>query len=222
MHFLRGWLFDNLGLKFTALLLAVLVYLNVFTDRPATLVVSFPIDYKGLADSLTLSGPAPSVVEAELRGTGKQLIAIRVREPRLTVSLEGVHAGRFDRAIGVSDLPLPEDSKVVVEKLMGPLMLELTLDHRVTREIPVAMIVLGEPAAGFEYAGAWTSAPYLVRVTGPAGVLAGIDSLRMSAIRVDGRRDSVSAEVGPEHLPQWCSVEPLVVTAVVKLPRSAR
>ena len=39
MSVLRGWLFDNLGLKFTALLLALLVYLNVYTDRPTTMLV---------------------------------------------------------------------------------------------------------------------------------------------------------------------------------------
>ena len=39
MNVLRGWLFDNLGLKFTALLLAVVVYLNVYTDREQTMLV---------------------------------------------------------------------------------------------------------------------------------------------------------------------------------------
>ena len=49
MSLLRGLLFDNLGLKFVALLLAVLVYLNVYTDRPATMIVSFPIRVTDLA-----------------------------------------------------------------------------------------------------------------------------------------------------------------------------
>ena len=35
MSLLRGLLFDNLGLKLTALLLALLVYLHVYTERPA-------------------------------------------------------------------------------------------------------------------------------------------------------------------------------------------
>lgn len=221
MELLRGWLFDNLGLKFTALLLAVLVYLNVFTDRSATLMVSFPIDYRGLPDSLTLSGPAPDVVQATLRGTGKQLIAMRVREPRIEISLEGVRAGRFDRTIAPADLPLPEGSGLAVEKLVGPLLLELTLDHRVTREVPVALLVQGSPATGFAYAGEWQATPAHVKLTGPAGVLAGLDSLRLTAIRIDGRRDSVSAEVGPEHLPLWCQAEPGMVRAVVRLPRVA-
>ena len=81
MSLVRGLLFDNLGLKLVALLLAVLTYLNVYTDRPATMIVSFPIHVTDLPDSLSLSGPAPAVLQAELRGTAKQLIRLRVTEP---------------------------------------------------------------------------------------------------------------------------------------------
>ena len=88
MNLLRGMLFDNLGLKFTALLLAVVVYLNVYTDRSTTMLVSFPLEYTDLDDSLSVSGPSPSVVQAELKGTGKQLILMRVKEPRMKLSRE--------------------------------------------------------------------------------------------------------------------------------------
>ena len=60
MNILRGWLFDNLGLKLTAVLLAVGVYLNVYTDRPATMLLSFPVEFTDLPDSLALHGPAPA------------------------------------------------------------------------------------------------------------------------------------------------------------------
>ena len=41
MGLLRGLLFDNLGLKLVALLLAVIVYLHVYTERPATMKSSW-------------------------------------------------------------------------------------------------------------------------------------------------------------------------------------
>src|SRR4249920_4161814 len=106
MNVLRGWLFDNLGLKFTALLFAMAVYLNVYTDRPATMLLSFPVEFTDLPDSLALSGPAPAIVQAQMRGTGKQLISMRVREPRLSISLLGAGTGRFSRALTPADLPM--------------------------------------------------------------------------------------------------------------------
>ena len=84
MSVLRGLLFDNLGLKFVALLLSMLVHLNLRTDRPETRMVSFPVSLVGLSDSLTVAGPMAPEVRAEIRGTGKQLIRLRLTEPRLT------------------------------------------------------------------------------------------------------------------------------------------
>jgi len=85
---LRELLFENLGLKLAALLLALVVYLNVYTDRPADMIVSFPIELEGLADSLAIAGPVPAVLQAELRGTGKQLLRLRLTEPPVKISLD--------------------------------------------------------------------------------------------------------------------------------------
>ena len=45
---MEGWLFDNLGLKLFALLLAVLLYLHVLTDRTNEETVEFPVTVEGL------------------------------------------------------------------------------------------------------------------------------------------------------------------------------
>src|SRR6266850_5663683 len=109
MSLLRGLLFDNLGLKLTALLLALLVYLHVYTERPAHMMFSFPIQISDLDSTLSLSGPVPSAVLAELRGTGKQLIRLRLGEPVLKISLAGVGRGRFERSLTSDDLPSASD-----------------------------------------------------------------------------------------------------------------
>jgi hypothetical protein len=220
MSVFRGMLFENLGLKFTALLLALLVYLNVYTDRPTTMLVSFPIEYTELADSLSLAGPVPSVVQAELKGTGKQLIFMRVKEPRMKLSLAGARRGRLDRALAPSDLPLPEGGRITVENLVGPRVVTLDIDRRTHRDVRVTARVAGQPASGFHWVGVALVDPPRVRVTGPEQVLVGLDSLVLTPVRVDGKRDTVSALVGPERLPDWCTAEPALVTVRLMLART--
>jgi hypothetical protein len=216
MSFLRGILFDNLGLKFTALLLAVLVYLNVYTDRSATMLVSFPLEFTDLDDSLSVSGPSPSVVQAELKGTGKQLILMRVREPRLRLSLAGARRGRFERALAASDLPLPAEGQITVENLVGPRVVTLEIDRKAHRDVRVACQVTGQPASGFAWSGTALLEPPIVRVIGPERVLLAIDSVSLAPVRLDGKRDTVSALVAPERLPDWCRTDPALVH--VRLP----
>ena len=219
MNLLRGLLFDNLGVKLIALVMAMLVYLNAYTERPATMVVSLPIEIDGMPDTLTLSGPLPAVVQAELRGTGKQLIRLRLTEPRLRVSVAGVAAGRFERSVAEGDLPLTVGSGLAVERLIGPRMLQFDIDHRAEKLVPLAGRVNGVPGVGTQWSGRVLISPPTVRVTGPAGVLAGLDSLVLPSIRIDGRRDTVKSQLSPEGLPDWCTAEPSLVRVMVPVTK---
>lgn len=218
MNLLRGWLFDNIGLKLTALILAVIVYLNVYTDRTTTLLVSFPVDFSDLPDSLSVSGSAPSVVQAEMRGTWKALILLRIREPRLRPPMSGASPGHYSRALVASDLPLPPGSAVTVENLVGPRVIEVDIDRRVRRDVPVAVKLEG-PAASLVPARAPVVSPAIVSITGPQKAVMALDTLRVTLARADARRDSVRADLTVSGLPDWCTAEPSVVRVRFALAR---
>jgi hypothetical protein len=218
MSLLRGLLFDNLGLKLTALLLAVLVYLHVYTERPARLMFAFPVEIADLDSTLALSGPVPSAVVAELRGTGKQLIRLRLAEPVLKISLAGVTRGRFERSITDADLPLNTADGLQVERMVGPRVLAFQLDRRVRRALPVAARLTGTGDA-------WEApimTPSSVLVTGPEAAVAAMDSVVLGEVRIEGRRDTIRAHVAPQALPDWCTSEPPTVLVRVPLRRPAR
>lgn len=212
----RGVLFDNLGLKLVALLLAVGVYLNAYTERPATMIVSFPVQFQDLADSLTLTGNAPSTVQAELRGTGKQLIQLRVTEPAVKLSLAGVGLGRYERAITPDDLPLPEGVDVSVDRMVSPRTVDLQVDLKGTRDLPVAVRLEGEPAGGSIRSGPPRPSPRTLTIVGPVSVLATLDSLELAPVRITGRRDTVNVRTAPV-LPAWCSTSPATVDVQVPI-----
>jgi hypothetical protein len=217
MNVIRGLLFDNLGLKLVALLLAVLVYLNVYTDRPATMLISFPLQIADLADSLSLAGPAPTAVQAELRGTGKQLIRLRITEPPIRISLAGVNPGRFERQLGPTDLPMPVGGRLEIQRLVGPTTIELTVDRKIERTLPVAPRIEGIPAPGVLWAGKVSAVPTEVVVTGPASAIAQLDSIRLEPASITGRRDTLRVSVNPRGLPEWTRTEPATIELEVPL-----
>src|SRR5437867_1028825 len=187
MSVLRGLLLDNLGLKLVALLLAVVVYLHVFTERAATMVVPFPVQLVDLSDSLTLSGPPPAGVQAELKGTGKQFIRLWLTEPRFTVSLAGVRPGHFRRLVNRDDLPILPSDKIDVLRLVGPDTLELQLERKIARRVAVAPRVEGSPGAGASWQGEVMLDPPTVVVRGPRRAVTALDSVRLEAVRIGGR-----------------------------------
>jgi YbbR domain-containing protein len=185
------------------------------------MLVSFPLEYTDLDDSLSVSGSAPSVVQAELKGTGKQLIFMQVKEPRMKLSLAGARRGRFERALAASDLPLPREGSVTVEELVGPRVITLEIDRKAHRDLPVKPNIVGRPASGFVWGGSVLLDPPFVRVTGPEQVLLGLESLPLAPVRIDGKRDTVSMLVSPERLPDWCRTDPQVVHVRVPVERRA-
>jgi len=211
-----GWLFDNLGLKLFALLLAVLLYVHVLTDRPSEQTIYFPVTVEGLADSLALASNPPTEVAVRLRGTGKQLIQLGLTKPPLKVSLAGVSPGMFQRALGPADVPLEGLPEVTVLEVKDPAEVRLEVTKRATRMVPVRVPIVGEPERGLVVAGEPLVRPALVRVSGPSTWVARQETLRTEPVSIAGRRDTlevVQALVAP---PSWAHASPGSV--VVSIP----
>jgi hypothetical protein len=219
VNLLRGLLFENMGLKLVALLLALVVYLHVYTDRPATLTVVFPIQVDDLADTLAIASQAPAAVSAELRGTGKQLIRLRLAEPRLRVSLAGVGPGRFQRVLSVQDLPMVSQAGLEVSRFMGPQMVELLVDRYEDRDVPVAAHLDGTLPPNARWSGQWFADPAFVHVHGPRSVVVKLDSLRLAPVRLDAGHDTLKVIVGVGVVPTGCRLEPPTVTLRVPISR---
>ena len=219
LSLLKSMLLDNLGIKFVALLLALALYLHVYTERPATMIVAFPLEITDLADTLSLVGGPPEPVRAELRGTGKQLIRLRLTEPRIKVSLAGVGAGHYERTVVTDDLPLLHDEALEVQRLISPRVVSLEIDARIERRVPVAPMVIGTPRTGWSWDGNVTAEPSTVLLSGPRRAVASIDSMRLIPLRIEGKADTLTAEVGPDSLPRWCTMEPPLVRVSVALKR---
>jgi len=221
MGFLRGLLFDNLGLKLAALLLALLVYLNVYLDRSAEATLSFPVQVADLGDSLSLSGPVPATVQAQVRGSGKQLLRLRVTEPPYKVPLEGIGPGSITRQVLAEDLPLAGYDGVEVSRVIGPLTIDLLIERKVSRIVPVVARVEGAAAGDSLHPRTVTVEPESVRVVGPHSAVAVLDTVLLQPVRPRGFRDAVRTRIAAQSLPDWCVMEPAFVQVTVSPARRA-
>jgi len=203
-----GWLFDNLGLKLFALLLAALLYLHVLTDRMVEQTLYFPVQIEALPDSLALASTVPAEIGVKLRGTGKQLLRLRYLKPPLKVSLAGVAPGMFQRSLGPADVPLSGTTDVTVLEVVDPSDLRLEITKRAMRLVPVAVPIVGEPAGGLIVAGPAEIRPSSVRVSGPASWVARQETLRTEPVSIAGRRDTLELVLALVAPPVWAHATP--------------
>jgi hypothetical protein len=98
---------------------------------------------------------------------------------------------------------------------------ELQVERKRTRLLPVAARVEGMPAGGVVWTGQLGVEPAFVSVAGPEHEIMALDSVRLDPVRIAGKRDTLRLAVGADALPDWCVMSPEQVTVSVPLEPEA-
>jgi YbbR domain-containing protein len=196
----RDLVFENMGLKVASVLLALLLYAHVVTDQEREQVVQIPIAAVGLADSLTSVGELPPRVGVKVRGKWKDLIRLNLTRPFLSIDLASAKPGEFQTSITSEDISRraipPELSRMIsVTEVLDPRSVDLTIEAKVTRSLPVRARIVGTPAAGYVLDSVPAVDPESVRVMGPARLMQEIDTLYTVAVDITGERERIQRQV---------------------------
>jgi YbbR domain-containing protein len=196
----RDLLFENLGLKIASILLALLLYAHVVTEQEREQVVQIPIAAVGLADSLTSVGELPPRVAVKVRGKWKDLIRLGLTRPFLSIDLATAKPGMFRTSITAEDISRraipPELSRLVsVTEVLDPRSVDLAVEPKATRSLPVRARIVGTPAAGYVFDRVPDVDPESVRVMGPARLVQGIDTVYTQAVDITGEREKIQRQV---------------------------
>ncbi len=169
-------------LKLAALALSVILWVVVALEEPATHLEDIQLDLS-LAPTAALAQQLPPV-QALIAGSrgeflklGATPLVIRAYIPE---SAEGTH---HHLAISPSDVELPRNVKVTVQEVL-PREIDVVLDRRAQRMVPVAVRAIVEPQSGYALDGPVTVAPMTVRVTGARSLLGALDSIATQALEL--------------------------------------
>jgi len=221
----REILFENLGLKLASLVLASLLYAHVVTDQERESVVQIPIAAVGLADSLTSVGELPPRVAVRVRGKWKDLIRLGLTRPFLSIDLATAHPGLFRTSITADDIARralpPELTKAVtVTEVLDPRSVDLTIEPKATRTLPVRARVVGRPAPGYILGGEPNVQPDSVRVMGPARLVQEADTVYTVAVDITGEREKIQRQVALAMPPNLANLETRRCLVTVRLTRA--
>ncbi|MCB9759327.1 MAG: YbbR-like domain-containing protein [Alphaproteobacteria bacterium] len=189
---LRRFFLDNLVYKVLSLVLALSIWAWVQGEQVVEDSAWVRVDY-ALNSEMVLSQAPVSRVRLTVSGANAYVKELRRREPHLTVDLveypTGMHAIDF-LDYEIEDLP----PNVRVVGLVPP-KLELELEPKVTRPVPLRSAQVGEPADGYRVK-AISLLPDELEIEGPASEVDALaDGLPTEGIVVTGLTQSVRREV---------------------------
>lgn len=192
---LRQNLFHNVGIKIASLVLAMAVYLHVYSIQDRTTILQIPLSVEGIPRGLAYRGEVPSHVRVRLRGSGGELLKLRAEPVRAVVRLTQPRVGELQRPVTTADVELPAEAAVLVEALVEPVTLALSIEPIASAVRPVAVRFRGLPSEGFVRYGAIRVFPETLRVSGPAGLIAHLDSIPTEEIDLNDRSETVGESV---------------------------
>lgn len=223
---IKDLLLHNLGLKLASLLLALLLYAHVVTDQQRESRLTIPLALTGLPDSLAVSGHVPSRVTVDVRGKWKDLIRLGLIGRQLTVDLAGVSPGRFQKSISADDvreraIPAELAKAVDVTDVIEPRTVDVLVEAKRRRSVPVVARLVGTPADGYELVGDPEVEPDSAIVAGPQSVVQNLDTLRTLPVDIAGERERIQRQVQLDTGASPIVVQPRRVLVTLRIARTA-
>ena len=223
---LRDALLNNLGLKLASLVLSLLLFAHVITDQQRESRIPVPIVLTGIADTLAVSGKIPPRVTVRVRGKWKDLIRLGIKSGELRVDLADAVPGRFHHSVSVEDvrervIPAELSKTVEVVEVLEPRTLDLTIEPRKAKTVPVAARIVGIPSPGYAVQGAISVDPDTARVEGPASVLAALDTIYTLPVDIAGEREKIQRQVQLDAGTRLLAVEPRRCIVTLRIGKAA-
>jgi len=215
--FFRRYILHNLGLKLLSLALAVGLWLAIVRDPDAEVAVEVPIEFRHFPENLEIS--SENIPQAQIRVRGPERIVRRVRasDVHAEIDLNGARAGERTFDLTAQQVRAPRDLEVVQ---VVPGQFRLTLDIRMTRELPVHARVMGNFAAGYSI-GHVVVDPPSISVVGPKKRIEAAEAATTDLVDVSGtvdRNTFVTNAYVSDPLIQVAHPQPIRVTVIMEKP----
>jgi hypothetical protein len=207
-------LLNNIWLKLLALLVGLLVWFHVVTEKNYSYEVKLPVTKVDLRDDLSLATRPPDSVIVMVSAKGKQLVQNSWRKNGVRINISKLSDGRHTLTMTPENTQLYTPRKnVVLEEVLSPAQWEFEIEPKVTIELPISPMVIASAEEGFAVSRRIDATPDRASLTGPRTLVRQFSGLLTQAAELANLRNSVTiraAVVIPD--PSNMIVEPDSVT----------
>ncbi|MBM4129060.1 MAG: hypothetical protein FJ243_02945 [Nitrospira sp.] len=146
MKGLRKFFLDNLGLKITAVLLSILLWLFATARGQSEISVDVPLQLKNIPSGLEVMNQSVKSVSLNVRGQERIIRAMKPSDIRVSVDLGKAKKGEDNYAIGKNNIKLPP---TVTVTNITPAHVKVYLEETARKTVEVRPVLVGAPEQGF-------------------------------------------------------------------------
>jgi len=191
------FIFENFGFKIVALVMALLLWFHVATEKTYEYTKSFPVKISNIPKGLILSEQAPEEVQVKIRGKGKELLKLLlVDKEKLQIDIGNFKAGESDYTFKPQEIPIPEGLELKVEEILSPKSIKISLDRLMEKKVSISSQIAIRPKEGYLQVGEVSLDPQEVGISGPMGQVKRIDSIQTEKKVMKEATELISDRIG--------------------------
>lgn len=179
---LLGIFTKNLPLKLLSLVIATGLYLAISSQPITEVGLMVPLEYRNIPPNLEITSSQAPQVHVRVRGPADEVRSASQTDIVAFIDLAGASAGSHTYDLDHGAVRAPYGLSIVD---LYPSQFRLSLEPRSIREVPVAVRLVGVPAAGYRVNG-YSVVPDRVRMIGPTSSVQQIASAVTDPVDVSG------------------------------------
>jgi YbbR domain-containing protein len=191
---MRKLLFENFGLKITAILLSALLWLFASSRGLSEIALDVPLELKDIPPGIELINHSIKVVGVNIKGQEGIIRTIRPSDLRAFVDLSKARKGESIYSINKNNIKLPPGVTVTN---ITPSSVRVSLEESVTKTVQVRPVIIGTPGSGF-YVKSLSIFPENVVIEGARSKVATVDTMKTEPLDITGIKETVTRDLEVE------------------------
>lgn len=188
---MKKLLLENLALKVSAVLIAVLLWLFVTWKGQSEMTIDVPLEFKDVPAGIGIVSVSARSANVTVKGQDRIMKSLRPSDIRVLVDMGKAKKGEGIFHINKDDVKLPYAMTVTS---IDPSTIRVKLDETVTKVVPVKPSITGVPEAGFHIK-VIDVEPKNIAIQGLRSEVRKINEIGTDAMDISGAKTSQIQEV---------------------------
>jgi len=198
-----GSLTENWILKLISLIFALVLWFFVMGEKRQEVGFPVPLKLENIPQGLMLANEVPSLVDVRISGPRTLLMNLSPQDISIAVDLKDLKPGLTSFKRLDERLNIPSALKVT---RLSPSFVDVRLERVKEKEVPVKVIIEGQPAEGFRFVKV-SSNPDKAVVSGAESELKDVREVETDPVSIDGVAESFSLMVPLKYSGKYTSLK---------------
>lgn len=184
-------LFENLGLKITAVLLSTLLWLFATSRGLSEIALDIPLEFRDIPPGLELMNHSIKMVSLNIKGQERIIRNIRPSDIGVFIDLSKSKTGEGVYSINKNTIKLPPTVTVTD---ISPSYVKVLLEESVTKTVQVRPVIVGTPESGF-YVKSISVIPENVVIEGAKSKVTTVDKIKTETLDITGFKETFNQDL---------------------------